>query len=145
MKKIIAVILAMVMAFSMSAVAFAADNEVSNTYKEVPNTCPHCSQEFYDEGEYNTHLTVCNIKTCTKCGEVFANEGAYNDHVTACTEGDETDYINITVADILTAFVDVIKSIMEQWDGVEDIVIRTIDFIESIMGVAGGEEAAEAE
>lgn len=28
--------------------------------------------------------------------------------------------------------VDVVKSLLEQWDGIEDVVIRIIDFVESI-------------
>lgn len=32
----------------------------------------------------------------------------------------------------LEMVVDVVKSIMEQWDGIEDVVIRIIDFVETI-------------
>lgn len=132
MKKIISLMLALVMVFSMSAVAFAANI----------NICPACDRSFSYETEYNNHLAICSEKTCTKCGEIFAGEDAYNDHIEVCTVGDEADYIDLTVNSFLEIVIDFIKAIMEQWDGIEDVVIRMVDFAESIGGI-GGEETAE--
>lgn len=133
MKKFISLMLALVMVFSMSAVAFAANT----------NICPNCDRAFSDEAEYNTHLARCNEKTCTKCGEIFADEDAYNDHIEICTVGDEADYIDLTVKSVLEIVMELVNAIMEQWDGIEDVVIRMVDFVESIGGIGGGEEAAE--
>ena len=34
--------------------------------------------------------------------------------------------------------VDFVKSVLEQWDGIEDVVIRVIDLVENVgMGIVG--------
>lgn len=134
MKKVLAIVLALVMALSMSAMAFAADETTTATdaVNATGLTCPHCKQTFYIEAQYNAHLTVCAVKTCTKCGEVFADEDAYNDHVQNCTVGDVKDYINLDVKTILEMIIDLVKSSWEQWGDIESVVVRLVDFIENI-------------
>ncbi|MBQ2842142.1 MAG: hypothetical protein IJE72_03820 [Clostridia bacterium] len=134
MKKVLALALALVIALSMSAMAFAAGtpSDATTTVAQAANTCPKCGAEFKIEAEYNKHLAVCEEKHCTKCGEAFANEDAYNEHVAACTVGDTKDYVNLTIKDILDMIIDIAKSAMGQWDGIEDVVIRLVDFIENI-------------
>ena len=132
MKKVISLALALIMALSMSAMAFAETTTAVATPDEPLKTCPVCGEEFRDGAEYNSHLQVCRPKTCTKCGEVFAGEAEYNDHIEKCTVGDTKDYVDLTVKEILNAILEIAKETMGQWDGIEDVVIRIIDFIENI-------------
>lgn len=159
MKKVLAIALALVMALSMSAMAFAAedyvctkcgvDQKTADAYTEhvktctataIINVCPHCKAKFAQEAQFNAHLQVCCVKTCTKCGEVFAKEEAYNDHVQNCTVGDTKDYINLDIKTILDMIIDLVKSSMEQWGDIESVVVRLVDFIES-MGTLAAPQA----
>ena len=132
MKKVLALALALIMALSMSAMAFAANTTAKATPDEPIKTCPDCKQQFRDGSDYNTHLQVCEVKTCTKCGEEFAGEDAYNTHVENCKVGDTKDYVDLTIKEILNMIIDIAKATMGQWDGIEDVVIRLVDFIENI-------------
>ncbi len=137
MKKVFALALALIMALSMSAMAFAADatpsDATTTTTKaaQVVNVCPECGRSFA-ETEYNAHLQLCRAKTCTKCGEVFASEDAYNEHIEVCTAYETKDYVNLTIKELLEMIIDVAKSSMSQWDAIESVVIRLVDFIENI-------------
>ena len=97
--------------------------------------CPNCGRWFYGEKEYNAHLELCDVKVCSKCGEKFASEAEYNKHVSACTVGDTKDYINLTVKDILEMIIDIAKSSMGQWDSIESVIIRLVDFVENMGGL----------
>lgn len=141
MKKALAIVMALVIALSMSAMAFAAEDETTTTttaatttttVKADPNVCPRCSREFYDEAQYNAHLKACSVKVCPKCSREFADEDAYNDHIAACTYGDTKDYVDLTVKEILTMIIDLVKTSAGQWDSIESVVIRLVDFIENI-------------
>lgn len=141
MKKVLAIALALVMALSMSAMAFAqTTTTTTEAVNEAGLVCPHCKQTFYIEAQYNAHLQVCCVKTCTKCGEVFAKEEAYNDHVQNCTVGDTKDYINLDIKTILDMIIDLVKSSMDQWGDIESVVVRLVDFIES-MGTLAAPQA----
>ncbi len=85
MKKVLALALALVMAFSMSAMAFAADATTA-----APTT--------------------------------------------AATESAE-----LTVKDILNMIIDLVKSSMSQWDAIESVVVRLVDFVENIGSAAVGQ------
>ncbi|MBR5562058.1 MAG: hypothetical protein IKW12_02805 [Clostridia bacterium] len=134
MKKVLALALALIMALSMSAMAFAAPATPAEPTANN-NMCPNCGRWFYSEKEYNTHLALCDVKVCEKCGEEFASEAEYNKHVAACTVGDTKDYVNLTVKDILEMIIDVAKSTMGQWDSIESVIIRLVDFIENMGGL----------
>lgn len=82
MKKVLALALALVMAFSMSAMAFAADETTA-----APTTAATTSAQ-------------------------------------------------ITPKDILNAIIDLVKSSMSQWDAIESVVVRLVDFIENIGSAA---------
>ena len=143
MKKVLAIALALVMALSMSAMAFAEDTTTTTTTTKavvIINDCPYCDAKFSDEGEYNAHLAICVIKTCPKCKEVFADESAYNEHVANCTVGDTKDYINLDIKTILDMIIDLVKSSKEQWGDIESVVVRLVDFIES-MGTLAAPQA----
>lgn len=134
MKKVLALALALVIALSMSAMAFAAGTETDATTKVTVNNnmCPECGRWFADEEQYNAHLTYCEEKICTKCGEAFADEDAYNDHIEICTVGDTKDYVDLTVKEILNAIIEIAKASMGQWDDIESVITRLVDFIENI-------------
>lgn len=134
MKKVLALALALVMALSMSAMAFAAEATPADATANN-NMCPNCGRWFYSEKEYNNHLALCDIKTCDKCGEDFASEAEYNKHVATCTVGDTKDYVNLTVKDILEMIIDIAKSSMSQWDSIESVIIRLVDFVENMGGL----------
>ncbi len=141
MKKVLALALALIMALSMSAMAFAADETTTTTKASgTLNTCPICKEaEFADEGEFNAHLANCNLKVCPKCDEPFADEDAYNDHIEICTAGDEKDYIDLSVKEILNMIIDLVKASMSQWDSIESVIVRLVDFIENIGSAVVGQ------
>lgn len=119
MKKTLAIVLALVLAFSMSAMAFA-DGEVVTPAGGIAGS--------YD---YNT---------CSKCGAKFVNEQQFNNHVAACTyvnKAEEKDYVDLTVKDILNAVVELIKSGHAQWDDIESVVTRLVDLVENLLNGIG--------
>ena len=87
MKKALAIVMALVIALSMSAMAFA----------ETPNKCGKCSSTFTDNDAFAAHVRECkgttapsteaaevNKVVCHLCNNVFANENAFNDHLDVC-------------------------------------------------------------
>lgn len=125
MKKALAIVLALVMAFSMSAIAFAEDT--SSTTAAATTTTKAADKPAYG---YNT---------CAKCGACFENEAEFNKHVAACTAGDpapEKDYVDLTIKEILNMIIDLAKSGMAQWDAIETVVVRLVDFLENIGSAA---------
>lgn len=125
MKKALAIVLALVMAFSMSAIAFA--EETTTAAATTAATTKAADKPAYG---YNT---------CTKCGANFENESEFNKHVAECTVGDaapEKDYVDLTVKEILNMIVDLAKNGMAQWDAIESVVIRLVDFLENIGSAA---------
>ncbi len=136
MKKVLALALALIMALSMSAMAFAA---TATPAEPIVNTCPNCGAKFAIEKEYNSHLAVCDVKVCGGCGEKFASEAEYNKHVASCTVGAEKDYVNLTVKDILEMIIDLAKASMSQWDSIESVIVKIIDFVESMGGLVASE------
>ena len=125
MKKALAIVLALVMAFSMSAIAFADPAPTPAT-----------------PAEQTTHPYKVPWNTCTKCGANFESEAEFNKHVAECKVGDTTaaapekDYVDLTVKEILNMIIDLAKSGMAQWDAIESVVIRLVDFLENIGSAA---------
>ena len=153
MKKALAIVMALVIALSMSAMAFAADAKCGNcgsifTDDAALHThlkdckpaaankvqCGLCNNVFENENAFNDHLDVCykTHNVCLKCNQNFADENAYNDHIAICTYGDEKDYINLTLKDLLTMIIDLVKVNAGQWDAIESVVIRLVDFVENM-------------
>ncbi len=149
MKKVISLALALIMALSMSAMAFAAEavpmstdaatTEATGTIIIVEaNQCPKCLEKFANETEYNKHLPLCQSKVCPKCGEVYQNEDSFNKHLEICEVGVTKDYIDLTVKEILNMIIDIAKATIGQWDSIESVIVRLVDFIENIgTGVVG--------
>ena len=143
MKKTLAIVLALVLAFSMTAMAFA--DEVF--------TCSKCKNQFNSQAALDEHAKVCPAvitvvadtkpyinNVCPKCGAKFVDEAEYNKHVAASTVGDAAptkDYVNLTVKDVLNAVVELIKSSNTQWDDIESVVNRLVDLVENLLkGIA---------
>ena len=129
MKKALAIVLALVMAFSMSAIAFA---EETTTAAATTAATTAVTTKAADKPAYG-------YNTCAKCGACFENEAEFNKHVAACTAGDpapEKDYVDLTVKEILNMIVDLAKNGMAQWDAIETVVVRLVDFLENIGSAA---------
>ncbi len=156
MKKVLAIVLALVMAFSMSAMAFAyidadadgkcdvcgkAASEFTTGADGKADLCKDTAQLVVSGGDQTTHVYTDPWNTCGKCGAHFESEAEFNKHVAACTVGDvvettEKDYVDLTVKEILNMIIDLAKSGMAQWDAIESVVIRLVDFIENIGSAA---------
>lgn len=145
MKKVLAIMLALVLAFSMATVAFAADTDKTPETPVAFKICEKCEGEFTDDAEYNKHIAICGldateaiVNTCTKCKAEFTDEKQFNEHVAKCTVGDEPDYIDLTVKDVLNMLLEYAKSVMAQWDGIESVITAALDFIKNfdLEGVA---------
>ena len=123
MKKALALALALVMALSVSVMAFAEDP--TTTKAPTTPTTP------------TTEAKPVIVNVCPNCQRAFANEAEYNKHIDLCKGSDpyvapEKDYVDLTVKEILAMIVDVAKSSMTQWDAIESVVIRLVDFLENI-------------
>lgn len=139
MKKTLAIVLALVLAFSMTAMAFADD----------VFTCSKCKNQFNSQAALDEHAKVCPAvitvvadtkpyinNVCPKCGAKFVDEAEYNKHVASCTHGDPAptkDYVDLTVKDVLNAIVELIKSSNTQWDDIESVVTRLVDLVENLL------------
>ena len=123
MKKTLAIVLALVLAFSMTAMAFAAESDtkapaagsaVGGQVGSYPNNeCPKCHAKFVDEAQYNAHIAACT----------------YGESAPATTK----DYVDLTVKDVLNAIVELIKSSNAQWDDIESVVTRLVDLVENLL------------
>lgn len=117
MKKALALALALVMALSVSVMAFAEDTTTTaaattEAKPVIVNVCPNCQRAFANEAEYNKHIDLC------KGSDPYV--------------APEKDYVDLTVKELLAMIVDVAKSSMSQWDAIESVVIRLVDFLENI-------------
>ena len=120
MKKALALALALVMALSVSVMAFAEDPTTTTTTAAA-----------------TTEAKPVIVNVCPNCQRAFANEAEYNKHIDLCKGSDpyvapEKDYVDLTVKEILAMIVDVAKASMSQWDAIESVVIRLVDFLENI-------------
>ena len=138
MKKVLALALALVMALSMSAMAFAAD---------AVNECGVCGSKFADNAAFAEHVKECKapeaadpiVNSCPKCGRQFADEAIYNEHVNSCKINDQGGKVDLTIQELLGMLVDLVKSSMTQWDAIESVIVRLVDFLENIGTAAVGE------
>lgn len=133
MKKALAIVMALVIALSMSAMAFAASE----------NLCGKCGSKFEDNDKFAEHVRDCAGTTAAPAGETFRNEcpicqrefadeGAYNDHIAICVKDKNSLIVDLTVKDLLTMIIDLVKINAGQWDAIESVIIRLVDFIENM-------------
>ena len=147
MKKVLAIVLALVMALSTSAMAFAFVDTDGDGKCEV---CGKTAEELKgadgkgslckcEKAGQTTHVYNAPWNTCTKCGANFESEAEFNKHVAECKVGEtapEKDYVDLTVKEILNMIIDLAKNGMAQWDAIESVVIRLVDFLENIGSAA---------
>lgn len=148
MKKALAIVLTLVMAFSMTAMAFAdnliivesASDTVINEAEDVKLVCGYCGTTFDSEEAVAAHEAACSkkpAKTCPYCGVALVDEALYNEHVNACEE--DHDYINLTLKDIIDAIIAVLESENGQWNDIESIITKLIDLLQN--GIAALSDA----
>jgi|GEM_PF-2909733 len=131
MKKALAIVLTLVMAFSMSAMAFAAETD---TDAPVVLKCGYCGSTYTTEAELVAHQAVCvdaatDENECEYCGATFSDEALYNAHVDACEE--DHDLVNLTIKDIVDAIIAIIESENGQWNDIESVITKLMDLAKS--------------
>lgn len=121
MKKVIALILALVMALSCGLMAFAEETTVT-TYK-----CPTCGKIYTNNLDYNkcidSHVTTAAPTTqrefvCAQCGMVFYNNVLYNNHLEEYHQAGEKGnyeyhwdkYVGTDVVTLFSNLVDIFQS-----------------------------------
>lgn len=128
MKKVLSLLLAVVLVFSMATVAFAATGTHANkcdvcdyesadladftAHKNAKacGVCAYCKDTKYtNEEERIAHTYVCDYATigCDYCGGTFTSEEKFDNHIEAC----KAKYFNIPLAKIIAAVKDLIAKI----------------------------------
>lgn len=148
MKKVIALVLALVMAFSMTAVAFADE-----TTTEAPATTEAAASNENNGTIIGTQVnnevitviqqevvTVVEAKknVCGNCGSSFDTDEALLAHQEAC----ETLPLDITAAieDVVNAIVEIVKANTGMSGDIADVVKKLIDFVAGLLdGVLASE------
>lgn len=161
MKKVIALVLALVMALSCGMMAFAAD-ETTTAKKDY--TCSKCGKIFDDRKEYNDHLDTHNTTvaptaaaqgpyTCSACGKVYDNMAEYNDHIDTHWAEPEYHWDKYIGTDVVTLFsnlvdifqstgiLDMLKNLVEKVWG---LIEQGINDAKSASSVAGALSDLEA-
>lgn len=135
MKKFIAILLAFVIAFSASAVAFAAD-----VY-----TCPTCNKKYLEIDDYNHCIeahaaeneedsNTIPIYECATCGKKYEDIVAYN----ACVDSHFNNvnyhydrYVDATIIEVLSSFIDIFNN-----TGIKDIFMSIFEKVFTLIGGA---------
>ena len=120
MKKVISIVLALVMALSCMALAFAEDTT-------------------------NVNINGEGYK-CADCGKIFTDAEAYNAHLdeeaaAAAEAAKNTPFFDLTASGIVERLLHIFQTNAGWWDAIEDIIIRLVDLVESAL--TGG--AAQAD
>ena len=152
MKKVLAIVLALVMAFGCTAIAFAEDTYQCPTCKkyydnmEDQRACidKHESEEASSKAEEEaaTATTAPIAKTCPYCGVNFYSDSSYDDHIQICysqnagVTNSYHNFINLTANQVLDLLHDFFDRDTDFWSVVSDIIIRLIDMIENLGTVA---------
>ncbi len=135
MKKVIALALALVMAFSMSVVAFADE-----TTTEAPATTEAAAGDTIINNYVSEVVTVVEDKqvVCGDCGSTFDTDKALLAHEANC----ETLPLDITAAieDVVNAIVEIVKANVGMSGDIADVVKKLIDFVAGLLdGVLASE------
>lgn len=134
MKKIVAIVLALVIAMGMCTMSFAADeSSTAPTFK-----CGICNTVFGSDTALQDHLNHFHAtswsKTCPKCGRVFNSAEDYNAHLDSgnCTGGVAL-FENFSILELINKLVETFDINSAQWEQIEDVVLRLIDFVEDLI------------
>ena len=155
MKKALSLILAVVLVFSMTTVAFAATkpqgydcpqegcefwtDSYADMQKHIAYDCNRhfrpcqfgCGNGFADEYELADHEDYCwyGEITCDFCGTYFSPMHGYNVHIEACKK----KYFNIPVYKILKAIENFIRT--TDWN---KIINTVVDVLKKVIDVVSG-------
>lgn len=110
MKKLISITLAVIIALSCSAMAFAATN-----------VCPYCGNTFSDEKAYNEHLAIC-----------YSQKGGNPSDTDYSNYADYDKFVKLDANGVLDKLIKIFSAEASWWNDVESIIIRIADFIENI-------------
>lgn len=131
MKKFTAILLAIIVVFSTSVVAFATD-----VY-----TCPTCSKKYESIAEYNECIGSHNapeeeeeeLFECATCHKKFEDVNDYN----ACVDSHFNNvnyhydkYINLTVVELVNSFIEMFNS-----TGIKEIITNLFEKAFSFIGI----------
>jgi hypothetical protein len=125
MKKVVSLLLAVVLVFSMATVALAGNptkkcpdcgftEVVAGTYDDHIiaggcGRCSYCDNGFETAESLNNHKYICtkNSVGCDYCGDTFNSQANYDNHIEAC----KPTYFNIPLAKIIATVKDLIAKI----------------------------------
>jgi hypothetical protein len=117
MKKIFAVLLALVLTFSCATVAFA-DESSTGTKGSTNLVCGYCNSTFATEEALEEHLKQFH-------------SGLGGD---LAVDNENLKFLSgLTATDLLDKLIEVLDIHAAQWDGIDDIIIRLIDMIENLI------------
>ena len=161
MKKALSLILAVVLVFSMTTVAFAATHypnvckvcgatfdtaaEAAAHNEEIcDRICQFCDTRCDSQEARDKHEKICyhGSQTCDYCGETFSPVYKYDDHIDAC----KAKYFNIPLAKILKAIENFIRT--TDWNKIINTVIdvlnKVIGFVKPVITDLVGNISASA-
>ncbi len=92
-----------------------------------PMVCPYCGNRFYEEDQYNAHIEICYGQAHWNYDDLYVDP--YGNKIDP-PNGD--NFFNLSASQILDKIVEVFDMNANWWDGIEDIIIRLVDFIENI-------------
>ena len=138
MKKVLAIVLALVMALSCGAMAFAEETTTEAAATEA--TTEAAAGDNNIDIDVNVSVPGAEVITlpaenakCGKCGSVLAEGEKLADHECPTEAATEKDYIDLTVKDVLNAIVELAKAGMTQWADVENVVIKIVEFLDGLV------------
>ena len=124
MKKVLAIVLALVMALSCSAMAFAETTTAAADTTAATQAAA---------GDTIINEAAPQNAKCGLCGSTLAADEKIADHECPTEEATEKDYIDLTVKDVLNAIVELAKAGMTQWADVENVVIKIVEFLDGLV------------
>ncbi len=153
MRKLLAVVLALVLAFSCTAIAFAADTVANDSW-----SCPYCNQKFEgyknDPTSQKLHMDACDknpsnktadndeIYTCPGCGKKYTNLADYNACLASHNYGVDMhydDYIGKTLPQLFETLMTYFVGSQSQ-TLIFDILYKIFDYITAFIDarIGGG-------
>lgn len=116
MKKLIAVVLALVLAFSCTAIAFADWEVVTDASGKTWYHCKQCDRTYDSVSEYNNHVNIYHVSettttastvkeyVCPGCGKIYYDIYSYNECLQSHNYGVDKHYetyIGMTIPAII--------------------------------------------